>query len=721
MATASAASTGTVTGDIQEYDRLRELKEFDATKMGVKGLVDAGIATIPRFFIHQNEAQPSHPKTARSGVEGSITIPIIDLSGVESSDKRPAIVEQVSSASREFGFFQISHWELWMQQLQLSRPSMSSPRMYHREPAVAYFSNLDLFLSKAANWRDTLQIRLGSQLPSIEEIPEICRLQVLEWDIQCRRVAELAMGLLCEGLGFREGKLKKLTCLEGRAMVGHYYPQCPQPNLTAGTSPHTDPSVLTVLLQDHIGGLQVKYGEDQWVDVNPVTGALVINIGELLQIISNNAYKSVEHRVLANSSDEPRVSIAIFFNPGEKENFYGPLPELVASDKPALYRKFTLAEFLGRFFAQDVTDVQDYDRLKELKEFDATKMGVKGLVDAGITTIPRIFINKTEAQPSDHRNAIAAAGGEASVTVPVIDLSGVESSSGDKRAAIVEQVSRASREFGFFQVVNHGVPLEALEGALAAIKAFHEQPAHVKAQFYHREYKPAVAFRSNLHLFLHKAANWRDTLQIRLGSQLPSIEEIPEICRLQVLEWDIQCRRVAELAMGLLCEGLGVEEGKLKEMTCLEGRVMVGHYYPHCPQPNLTSGTSSHTDPSVLTVLLQDHIGGLQVKYGGDQWVDVSPVTGAILINVGELLQIISNDAYKSVEHRVLANPSDEPRVSIAIFLNPNDREKLYGPLPELLASHNSAHYRQFTFTDFLGKFLAQELEGKPLSSYYKI
>ncbi|CAL1399705.1 unnamed protein product [Linum trigynum] len=64
-----------------------------------------------------------------------------------------------------------------------------------------------------------------------------------------------------------------------------------------------------------------------------VRGALVVNIGDLLQIMSNDEYKSVEHRVLANPSMEPRVSVAVFFNSDEQETVLGPIPELISPEK----------------------------------------------------------------------------------------------------------------------------------------------------------------------------------------------------------------------------------------------------------------------------------------------------------------------------------------------------------------------------------------------------
>ena len=81
----------------------------------------------------------------------------------------------------------------------------------------------------------------------------------------------------------------------------------------------------------------------------------------------------------------------------------------------------------------------------------------------------------------------------------------------------------------------------------------------------------------------------------------------------------------------------------------------------------------------------------------------------------------MSNDECKSVEHRVVANSSGEPRVSIAVFLNPDKREDLYGPLPELLSPTKLPLYREFTLTEFLGRFFTKELDGKSLRNYFRL
>lgn len=126
---------------------------------------------------------------------------------------------------------------------------------------------------------------------------------------------------------------------------------------------------------------------------------------------------------------------------------------------------------------------------------------------------------------------------------------------------------------------------------------------------------------------------------MRRGPTLPELDEFPEIRRREALEWSQHVKQLGELLMGLLCEGLGLATGRMKEMTFIDGRMMIGNYYPYCPQPDLTVGIPFHTDPGALAILLQDHHGGLQCKCG-DDWVDVKPVPGALVVDIGDIFQV---------------------------------------------------------------------------------
>lgn len=88
--------------------------------------------------------------------------------------------------------------------------------------------------------------------------------------------------LLSEAVGLNPNHLKNMGCAEGLYFIGNYYPACPEPSLTLGVRKHTDLAFLSILLQDQLGGLQVLH-EDEWVDVTPISGALVINLRDMSQ------------------------------------------------------------------------------------------------------------------------------------------------------------------------------------------------------------------------------------------------------------------------------------------------------------------------------------------------------------------------------------------------------------------------------------------------------
>ncbi|KAJ4829183.1 Aconitate hydratase mitochondrial, partial [Turnera subulata] len=124
-------------------------------------------------------------------------------------------------------------------------------------------------------------------------------------------------------------------------------PPCPKPDLVKGLRAHTDAGGIILLFQDDkVSGLQLlKDGE--WIDVPPMRHSIVVNLGDQLEVITNGKYKSVEHRVIAQT-DGTRMSIASFFNPGSDAVIY-PAPALLekeAEEKKNLYPKFVFEDYM---------------------------------------------------------------------------------------------------------------------------------------------------------------------------------------------------------------------------------------------------------------------------------------------------------------------------------------------------------------------------------------
>ncbi|XWS58759.1 hypothetical protein CRYUN_Cryun08bG0061600 [Craigia yunnanensis] len=241
---------------------------------------------------------------------------------------------------------------------------------------------------------------------------------------------------------------------------------------------------------------------------------------------------------------------------------------------------------------------------------------------------------------------------------------------------VAKSIGDAASKWGFFQIVNHDVPVEVLENVKDATYRFFGQPAEVKNKYSEE----------------HSSSN--------------NVRE-------QVLDYMKKSEVVIKQLLQVLMKGLKVNEIDETKESLLMGSTRTNlNYYPICPNPELTVGVGRQSDVSTLMILLQDQIGGLFVrKNQGDNWIHIPPIKGSLVINIGDALQIMSNGRYRSVEHRVVANGSKN-RISVPIFVNPRPGDMI-GPLPELVENGEEPIYKKVLYSDYVKHFFRKAHDGK--------
>ncbi|KAI3504151.1 hypothetical protein L1887_32696 [Cichorium endivia] len=350
-----------------------------------------------------------------------------------------------------------------------------------------------------------------------------------------------------------------------------------------------------------------------------------------------------------------------------------------------------------------------YDRESEVKAFNDSKTGVKGLIDAGISKIPRIFIHD---QPIINDSTSSTTQNQ--FNIPVIDLKGTNFTSD-----IIQNVREACENWGFFQIINHGIPKKVMDEMIGVVRAFHEMETEEKIKYYSRDFRKRFLYVSNFHLFTGDSAVWSDSFLSVMAPNRPRSEEIPSICRETLTEYSNHIMKLGSNLLKLFSEALGLEPNHLQNLGCDEGLFIMGHYYPICPQPELTLGTNCHTDAGFFTIILQDLLGGLQILHQND-WVNVSPLPGALVVNVGDLLQLITNDKFKSVHHRVLSQKV-MPRISVAAIFRPfheGIESKIYKPIKELVTKENPRVYMDTSLKEYATLRLTKGMDQSALTPF---
>ncbi|KAL6217068.1 hypothetical protein ACLB2K_010285 [Fragaria x ananassa] len=293
------------------------------------------------------------------------------------------------------------------------------------------------------------------------------------------------------------------------------------------------------------------------------------------------------------------------------------------------------------------------------------------------------------------------------MAIPVIDFSKLD---GEERAATLAQIANGCEEWGFFQLVNHGISEELLERVKKVSDEFFKNERE-------ENFKKSTLVQSlNADQKLENV-DWEDVITLlddnEWPSKTPGFKETME-------EYRAELKKLAERVMEAMDENLGLPKGHMKKAFNGGGvddaffGTKVSHY-PPCPQPELVTGLRAHTDAGGVILLFQDdQVGGLQILKDGE-WIDVQPLRNSIVINTGDQIEVLSNGLYKSVWHRVLATPTGNRR-SIASFYNPSLKATI-APAPELVEKANQevdqSTYPKFVFGDYLSIYAEQKFLPK--------
>lgn len=278
----------------------------------------------------------------------------------------------------------------------------------------------------------------------------------------------------------------------------------------------------------------------------------------------------------------------------------------------------------------------------------------------------------------------------------------------------MDEIATACRDWGFFQVVNHGVSSNLISKMVQSADDFFSRPLEIKESILRTRENPWGYYNNEL------TKNQRDKKEVfdyttdgkdpiyNCENRWPDIgSEFQDNMRAYLAA----CEKLSLTLLEAFCVGLGLPPDYMRADFAGKhtGFVRLNHYPVSDPleesdiehQPDADLGVHHHTDAGALTTLLQDSVGGLQVFREG-YWHNVPPVDGAFVINTGDMMQVWSNDVYQAAIHRGLAMDTRD-RYSFPFFFNPA-AETIVEPLPTAVSEDRPARYSQINWSEFRGK-----------------
>ena len=282
-------------------------------------------------------------------------------------------------------------------------------------------------------------------------------------------------------------------------------------------------------------------------------------------------------------------------------------------------------------------------------------------------------------------------------SIPVIDINELH------HADTLAELDAACREWGFFQVVNHGIPEDVIDRIFSESHAFFSQRIDSKRSISRTLENPWGFFDREL------TKNARDLKQVfdfgpddgkNVRAQWP--QGLPGF-RSAVHGYYTHAERLALRLLAAVSTNLGMSAGYLSRgFGPGHTSFLRLNYYPVSLTPSSQKGghfgVGQHTDAGALTLLLQDEQPGLEVFKNG-AWHLVEPRPDALVINIGDIVQVWSNDRYFAALHRVVAS-AEKSRFSIPFFLSPTYQSN-YSPVPTMVTDDSPARYKEINWGEF--------------------
>ncbi|XP_057812547.1 2-oxoglutarate-dependent dioxygenase 19-like [Salvia miltiorrhiza] len=338
---------------------------------------------------------------------------------------------------------------------------------------------------------------------------------------------------------------------------------------------------------------------------------------------------------------------------------------------------------------------------------------VKQLAESpNLSSIPSNYVYHSDAAE------ISAAKFEASI--PIIDLSLLASQNPHLKLKAVHDLDQACQQWGFFILVNHGVPEELIRGVIEAASEFFDLPEAEKPEFQPENVLSRIRYGTSFNAATDNVFCWRDFVKVFVHPHFTCPDK-PQSLRKLLPEYCERGRDVVTKLSKAISESLGLEETEMATVLELSSslQIFVANYYPRCPNPKAAMGILPHSDHGLFTLLVQNDVGGLQIQHDG-RWLSVSAPANSILVNTGDHLEIFSNGKYKSVLHRAVVN-DQTTRISVATANGPS-LNAVVSPARQLVeAEGGAAAYAAMKYEDYLLEQQSSQLDGKTMLKRVRI